>query len=142
MRRRQFITLLGAAVAGPLAARAQQSGTVYRIGVLMLTSFPSEIEALRQGLHQLGYVEGRNLTLDVRSAEGRAERLTDLAAELVQLPVDLLVAYTTPGVLAAQRATTTLPIVAAVMTDHVQAGAAESLAHPGGNITGSVVSLA
>ena len=88
----------------------------------------------------MGYVEGRDLTLEVRSAEGKAERLADLAAELVHLPVDLMVAYTTGGVLAAQRATTTLPIIAAVMTDPVEAGIAESLAHPGGNITGSFAS--
>ena len=74
---------------------------------------PFAIEELRQGLRELGYVEGRNLTLEVRSAEGREERLADLAAELVRLPVDLIVAHTTAGVLAAKRATTTLPIVAA-----------------------------
>jgi putative ABC transport system substrate-binding protein len=119
------------------AAEARQPVKGYRIGVLMFTSSPVAIEELRQGLHELGYVEGRNLTLEVRSAEGRAERLADLAAELVRLPVDLIVAHTTGGVLAAQHATTTLPIVAAVMTDPVQAGSAESLAHPGGNITGS-----
>ena len=83
---------------------------------------------------------GQNLTLEVRSAEGHVERLADLAAELVRLPVDLIVAHTTPGVLAAQHATTTLPIVAAVMTDPVQAGSGTSLAHPGGNITGSFAS--
>jgi len=113
---------------------------VHRIGVLMFTSSPVAIEELRQGLHEVGYVEGRNLTLEVRSAEGRAERLADLATELVRLPVDLIVAYTTTGVLAARHATTTLPIVAAVMTDPVQAGVAESLAHPSGNITGSFAS--
>src|SRR5262245_31828183 len=122
------------------ATEAQQPVKVHRIGVLMFTSSPSIIEELRQGLHELGYVEGRNLTLEVRSAEGRRERLADLAAELVRLPVDLIVAHTTSGVLAAKRATTTLPIVAAVMTDPVEAGVVESLAHPGGNITGSFVS--
>jgi len=122
-----------------LGVAAQQPVKVHRIGVLMFTSSPVAIEALRQGLHEVGYVEGRNLTLEVRSAEGRAERLADLAAELVRLPVDLIVAHTTGGVLAAQRATTTLPIVAAVMTDPVQARVAESLAHPSGNITGSFI---
>jgi putative ABC transport system substrate-binding protein len=121
----------------PLGVAAPQPVKVHRIGVLMFTSSPAAIEELRQGLHEVGYVEGRNLTLEVRSAEGRAERLADLAAELVHLPVDLIVAHTTAGVLAAQRATTTLPIVAAVMTDPVQVGSAENLAHPGGNITGS-----
>ena len=124
----------------PCAAEAQQPGKVHRIGVLMFTSSPFAIEELRQGLRELGYVEGRNLTLEVRSAEGRAERLADLAAELVRLPVDLIVAHTTAGVLAAKHATTTLPIVAAVMTDPVEAGTVESLARPGGNITGSFLS--
>jgi putative ABC transport system substrate-binding protein len=124
-----LLPLLGVAAPPPVK--------VHRIGVLMFTSSPLAIENLQQGLHELGYVEGQNITLEVRSAEGRAERLADLAAELVHFPVDLIVAHTTAGVLAAQRATTTLPIVAAVMTDPVQAGTAESLAHPSGNITGS-----
>jgi len=124
----------------PLGVAAPPPVKVHRIGVLMFTSSPVAIEELRQGLHEVGYVEGRNLTLEVRSAEGRAERLADLATELVRLPVDLIVAYTTTGVLAARHATTTLPIVAAVMTDPVQAGVAESLAHPSGNITGSFAS--
>jgi putative ABC transport system substrate-binding protein len=124
----------------PRIAEEQQPRQGYRIGVLMFTSSPLALEELRQGLRELGYVEGRNLTLEVRSAEGRVERLADLAAELVRLPVDLIVAHTTAGVLAAKRATTTLSIVAAVMTDPVEARAVESLAHPGGNITGSFVS--
>src|SRR5262245_25891027 len=123
----------------PRAGEAQQPVKVHRIGVLMFSSLPFAIEELRQGLHELCYVEGQNLRLEVRSAEGNVERLAGLAAELVRLPVDLIVAHTTSGVLAAKRATTTLPIVAAVMTDPVQAGSAESLAHPGGNITGSFV---
>jgi putative ABC transport system substrate-binding protein len=135
-----ILTLALSILVAPRAAEAQQPVKVHRIGVLMFTSSPFAIEELRQGLHELGYVEGRNLTLEVRSAEGKAERLADLAAELVRLPVDLIVAHTTAGVLAAKHATTTLPIVAAVMTDPVQAGSAESLAHPGGNITGSFAS--
>jgi ABC-type uncharacterized transport system substrate-binding protein len=134
-----LILALGFLVA-PRAAEAQQPVKVHRIGVLMFTSSPFAIEELRQGLRELGYVEGRNLTLEVRSAEGRRERLADVATELVRLPVDLIVAHTTAGVLAARHATTTLPIVAAVMTDPVEAGSVESLAHPGGNITGSFVS--
>jgi len=130
---------LGILVA-PRATAAPPPRKVHRIGVLMFTSLPGAIEQLWRGLHELGYVEGRDLTLEIRSAEGKAERLADLAAELVHLPVDLIVAYTTGGVLAAQRATTTLPIIAAVMTDPVEAGIAESLAHPGGNITGSFAS--
>jgi len=132
-----LVLALGCLVA-PCTAEAQQPGKVHRIGVLLFTS--AAIEELRQGLRELGYVEGRNLTLEVRSAEGRAERLADLAAELVRLPVDLIVAHTTGGVRAAKRTTTTLPIVAAVMSDPVEAGTVESLARPGGNITGSFVS--
>ena len=134
-----LVLALGCLVA-PRRAEAQQPVKVHRIGVLMFTSSPFAIEEMRQGLHELGYVEGRNLTLEVRSAEGRRERLADLAAELVRLPVDLIVAHTTAGVLAAKHATTTLPIVAAVMTDPVEAGSVESLARPGGNITGSFLS--
>jgi putative ABC transport system substrate-binding protein len=130
---------LGCLVA-PHAAEAQQPVKVHRIGVLMYTSQPSSVEELRLGLRELGYVEGRNLTLEVRSAEGRRERLDDLAAELIRLPADLIVAHTTTGVLAARRTTTTLPIVAAVMSDPVEVGIVESLARPGGNVTGSFVS--
>jgi len=130
---------LGCLVA-PRTAAAQQPGKVHRIGVLTFTSSPFAIEELRQGLRELGYVEARNLILEVRSAEGRRERLADLAAELVQLPVDLIVAHTTQGVVAAKHATTTLPIVAAIMSDPIEAGIVESLAHHGGNITGSFVS--
>jgi ABC-type uncharacterized transport system substrate-binding protein len=134
-----IILVLGCLVA-LRAAEAQQPVKVHRIGVLMFTSSPFVIEELRQGLRELGYVEGRNLMLEVRSAEGRRERLDDLAAELVRLPVDLIVAHTTTGVVAAKRATTTLPIVAAVMSDPVEVGIVESLARPGGNVTGSFVS--
>ena len=89
-----LVLALGCLVA-PRRAEAQQPVKVHRIGVLMFTSSPFFIEELRQGLRELGYVEGRNLTLEVRSAEGRRERLADLAAELVRLPVDLIVAHTT-----------------------------------------------
>src|SRR5262245_28635680 len=135
-----IVTLALGLLVVPLATEAQQPVKVHRIGVLMYTSAASGMEALRQGLHELGYVEGRNLTLEVRSAEGNVERLADLAAELVRLPVDLIVAHTILGVQAAKQATTTRPIVAAVMPDPVLAGSAESLAHPGGNITGSFIS--
>ena len=134
-----IVTLTLSMLVAPRVAEVQPL-QVHHIGVLVFTSQPLAIEGLRQELHALGYVEGRNLTLEVRSADGNVERLADLAAELVRLPVDLIVAHTTPAVLAAQHATTTLPIVAAVMTDPVQAGSAESLAHPGGNITGSFAS--
>src|SRR5262249_38926927 len=124
----------------------QQPGKVYRIGVLEPASAAEGaggLEALRQGLRELGYVEGRNLTLEVRWAEGRPERLPDLAAELVRLPVDLIVTGGNAGVLAAKHATMTLPIVMVSMgmDDPVDKAIGESLAHPGGNITGSLVSL-
>ena len=136
---------LGCLVA-PRAAEAQQPGKVHRIGVLGASSaaaFAPDLEALRQGLRELGYVEGRNLTLEFRWAEGRPERLADLVAELVRLPVDLIVTHSNPGVLAAKHATTTLPIVVVGMgmDDPVDKEIVESLAHPGGNITGWVVSL-
>ena len=134
-----LVLALGCLVA-PRPAEAQQPVKVHRIGVLMFTSSSFVIEELRQGLRELGYVKGQNLRLEVRSAEERRERLDDLAAKLIRLPVDLIVAHTTPGVLAAKHATTTLPIVVAVMTDPVEAGIVESLARPGGNITGSFVS--
>jgi putative tryptophan/tyrosine transport system substrate-binding protein len=125
------------------AAEAQQSVKVYRIGFLGLGSAADmvfSIEPLRQGLRELGYIEGRNLTLEYRGAEGRLEHLADLAVELVRLPVDLIVTYAV-GVRAAKHATTTLPIVVlSVGGDLVEAGIVESLARPGGNITGSFYS--
>jgi putative ABC transport system substrate-binding protein len=123
------------------AAEAQGPGKVYRIGVLGLGYAAADInvvrlENLRLGLRELGYVEGRNLTLEYRWAEGRPERLADLADELVRLPVDLMVTWGTVGVQVAKHTTTTLPIVAAIMGDPVENGIVESLARPGGNITG------
>jgi putative tryptophan/tyrosine transport system substrate-binding protein len=138
MRRRQFITLLGgAAAAWPLAARAQQ-GKLVRIGVLVLTSADAQSlgRALREGLRELGYAEGQNFTFEFRSAEGNVDRLSDLAAELVRLPVDVIVATFTPCALAAKQATTTIPIVMAAVADPVGAGLVQTLARPGGNITG------
>jgi putative ABC transport system substrate-binding protein len=138
-----LILTLGCLVA-PHTAAAQQPGKVHRIGFLGFGSAAAgsgSVESLRQGLRELGYVEGRNLTLEYRYAEGRQERLADLAAELVRLPVDLIVTSTTLGVRAAQHATTTLPIVVASMSgDPVEQGMVESLARPGGNITGLFVS--
>jgi putative tryptophan/tyrosine transport system substrate-binding protein len=138
MRRREFITLLGsAAAAWPLAARAQQ-GKLSRIGVLVLTSADSQslAKALREGLREFGYTEGQNFAFEFRSADGNAERLPDLAAELVRLSVDVIVATFTPCVLAAKQATTTIPIVMAAVADPVGSGLVQSLARPGGNITG------
>jgi putative ABC transport system substrate-binding protein len=139
VKRRQFITLLGGAAAWPLAARAQQSGKVYRIGFLGVTSlaeYGDRVEAVRTGLRRLGYEEGKNIVIHYRWAEGRYERLPELAAELVQLNVDVIVTHSTPGSRAAKDATSTIPIVAN-SGDPVEAGLVDSLARPGGNLTGT-----
>jgi putative tryptophan/tyrosine transport system substrate-binding protein len=140
MRRREFITLLsGAAVAWPLAARAQQPG-VARVGFLGSVSaagYASRLEALRAGLRDFGYVEGRNLIIETRWAEGNYDRLPGLVAELLELRVDAIVTHATPGTLAAKRATTIVPIVMALGNDPVETGLVASLARPGGNVTGS-----
>jgi putative tryptophan/tyrosine transport system substrate-binding protein len=137
MRRREFIAALGGAAAAlPLAARAQQS-KVARIGVLYIgladeQSFKTEF---REGLRELGYVEGQNIAFDFRSAEGKLDRLPRLAADLVQLNVDVIVALYVPSALAAKQATREIPIVI-VAADPVEVGIVSSLARPGGNITG------
>jgi putative tryptophan/tyrosine transport system substrate-binding protein len=139
MKRREFITLLGGAAAWPLAARAQQAGKVPRIGFLGLafpSTFASRLEGFRLGLRDFGYVEGTNITIEYRWAEGRYERLPELAAELVRSNVELIVTHGTPGSLAAKRATTTIPIVMASIGDPVASGIVASVARPGGNITG------
>src|SRR5262247_2998750 len=138
-RRREFITLLGGAAAWPLAARAQQAGKVPRIGFLGLTSpsdRPSLLDAFRQGLRELGWVEGQNIVIDYRYAEGRVDRLPDLAAELVRLKVDLIVSWGTQGVTAAKNATEQIPIVMIAVRDPVGIGLIASLPRPGGNVTG------
>ena len=119
MKRREFITLLGgAAAAWPLAARAQPSGKTYRIGFLGVFSYAEyrrQVDALRTGLRQLGYEEGKNIVIEYRWAEGRYDRLPELAAELVKLNVDVLVTHSTPGARAAKQATSTIPIVLAAV---------------------------
>ena len=119
-------------------AEAQQPAKIPRIGILNPTSssfFLPRVEAFRQRLRELGYVEGKNILIEYRYAEGKFERLTDLAAELVQLKVDVIVTAG-PGVLAAKKASTTIPIVFGAASDPVGAGIVSSLARPGGNITG------
>ena len=121
-------------------AEAQQPGKIYRIGFLSPTSASSNVdrvEALRAGLRDLGYVEGKNLIIEFRWAEGKFDRLPELAAELVRLNVDVIVTVSTPGIRAAKNATTTIPIVMATSGDPVGFGFVASLARPGGNITGS-----
>src|SRR5262245_9685123 len=138
MRRREFLTLLtGAAVGWPVAANAQEAKVV-RIGWLgqNLAPNPQAREAFRQGLRDLGYVEGRNLLIEYRDAEGNNERLPALAAELVALKVDVIVAPTTPAALAAKQPTRTIPIVFTNVADPVGNGLVTGLARPGGNVTG------
>jgi putative tryptophan/tyrosine transport system substrate-binding protein len=140
VKRREFITLLGGTAAWPLAARAQQAGKVARIGFLGATSpagIESRLERFRAGLRDLGYVEGKDIFIDFRWAEGNYARLAEYAAELVRLKVDILVTYGTPGTLAAKKATETVPIVMLVSGDAVATGIIASLARPGGNVTGS-----
>ena len=135
--RRQFITLLGGAAAWPLAARAQQAGKIWRLGLLQPGAPPEPlVDAIRARLRELGYVEGRDLTVEARWAEGKLERLDALAAELISLNVDVIVAFTTPAALAARHATNTIPIVFTAVGDPVGAGVVASLARPGGNATG------
>ena len=141
MRRREFLGVLsGAAAAWPMVARAeQQVGKAYRIGLLTRktdASVSTQIEAFRQGLRDLGWMEGRNIGIEYRDAEGQGERLPMLAAELVALNVDVIVTVDTPPTQAAKRATSTIPIVIAVSADPVGAGLVQSLGRPGGNTTG------
>ena len=138
--RRTFLgTVAGGLLAAPLAAGAQQAGKVYRIGYLASyssTTAPHRIEPFRQGLRELGWVEGKNIVIEYRWAEGRYERLPDLAAELVRLKVDVIVAAPTAAAVAAKNATGTIPIVMLGASDPVGLGLIASLARPGGNVTG------
>ena len=138
MDRRAFLGLAAAGmVAAPRATRAQQTGKIHRIGFLSLSSGPGPpAETFRQQLHELGYVEGRNLVIEYRWAAGKLERLPELAAELVRLKVEVIVASATPNAEAAKRATSTIPIVMAAVADPVGSGLVDSLARPGGNVTG------
>jgi ABC-type uncharacterized transport system substrate-binding protein len=140
LERREFITLLGgAAAAWPLAARAQRSGKTYQIGFLGVFSYAEYqrlTDALRTGLRQLGYEEGRNIVIHYRWAEGRYDHLPELAAELVKLNLDALVTHSTPGALAAKQATSAIPIVVTAVGDPIDSGLVASLARPGGNLTG------
>ena len=139
IRRREFlVTLGGAAAAWPLAARAQQPGKVYRIGVftsgapLMSKTWSIFID----GLKELGWTEGKNIAFEPRYAENNLDRLPELAAELVRLNVDVILAFGTLAPLAAKRASATVPIVMANAGDPLGSGLVASLARPGGNVTG------
>jgi len=142
--RRTFLLALGL---GSLAALtetlAQQQGKVRRIGFLGAISasgYASQVEGFRSGLRDFGYVEGKNLVVEYRWAEGRYERLPELVAELIRSKVDVIVTHGTPGTRAAKQATTTIPIVMAIVADPVATGIVASFARPGGNITGSTYS--
>jgi putative tryptophan/tyrosine transport system substrate-binding protein len=145
MKRRDFVTLLGsAAAAWPLAARAQQpigrTGKMPRLGILMpgtAAHSAATYDPFYRGLHELGYIEGQNLAIERRNGDWKLDRLPRLAAELVGLNVDILVAWSTTAANIAKQATNSIPIVAAVMADPVGDGLVASLARPGGNVTGT-----
>jgi len=137
MRRREFMALIGGAAALPLSARAQQAARkIPRIGIIDDAPL---WDAYRQGMREHGYVEGKSIAYEYRSSEGKAERLPAAAAELVRLPVDLIATYGTPPSRAAKAATSTIPIVAIAVGDPVAAGLVQSLARPGGNVTGNTI---
>jgi putative ABC transport system substrate-binding protein len=131
-----ILTLALGFVLAPLAANAPQPGKVYRIGVLATTYWPP-FDAFREGLRELGYVEGQNITLEYRWAEQRAKLFPDLAAYLVRLKVDVIVTWGTPAAQAAKQATSTIPIVMASSGDAMRTGLVTSLARPHGNLTGA-----
>ena len=140
MRRIGLAVILALSLAlAPLAAEAQPPGKVYRMGYLYsgsATSSPRAPEAFREGLRELGWVEGRNIVIDYRFAEGRFDRLPDLAAELVRLKVNVIVAWPTPPTIAAKNATGTIPIVMIGVGYPIELGLIASLARPGRNVTG------
>ena len=138
MNRRTFIVTAAGLLAAPLVGEAQQA-KLYRVGLLLQGSPPapgSQPGLLTRTLHDLGYIEGRNIVFDRRWADGKSERFPGLVAELVALQPAVIVAQTTPGTKAAMQATTTIPIVMVDVTDPVGSGFVASLARPGGNVTG------
>ena len=140
MKRRAFITLLGgAAVASPFAALAQHAARVWRIGFITHSTNDAAYASLFERLRELGYVEGQNIIVERRYAEGRAERFQEFAAEMVRLKADVVITSTTPAALALRNATTTVPIVIPTAIDPVGTGLIAGLAHPGGNITGGAL---
>ena len=140
MRRRQFIALLGTvATLGPTHASAQQPSKTYLIGYLAPAEIPYVIKALKDGLRKLGYIEGHNLEVEYRFLPAEGASVDTLATELVKLGPKVIVTAGTAMTVAAQRATTTIPIVMAPVADPLRAGIVKSLAHPGGNVTGTML---
>src|SRR5262245_27223234 len=137
MDRRAFVTRLGAALAAPLGARAQQTGKVYRIGFLRVGQPPTTfVEAFQQGLRARGYIDGRNIGIEYRSTDGSFDELPRLATELVRFNVDVILAAGAPAAFAARSATAKVPIIFVHVYDPVEIGLVTSVAHPGGNVTG------
>jgi putative tryptophan/tyrosine transport system substrate-binding protein len=144
VKRREFITLLGGAVAAwPLAAHAQSAGGMRRIGFLGggTVSLQPIYNGLLQGMRELGYREGKDFVVEWRLAEGQYERFTEFAAEMVRLKVEVIVVSTPAGIRPTQQATSTIPIVMGYSTDPIGSGFVTSLARPGGNVTGLASSL-
>jgi putative ABC transport system substrate-binding protein len=142
-RRRFTASMVGAVLCAPLAAEAQQAGKIYRIGFLWESPavFPDAIEAFRQGLRDLGYVEGRNIAIEYRWAEGKPERMREFAEDLVRLKVDIIMAPSSVYTGAAKRATSAIPIIFMSHADPIGSGHVASLARPGGNITGLTIMM-
>ena len=143
MKRRDFISLFSGAAILPLAVAAQTPPRIPRVGFLGASSPTAtgrNLDVLRQGLRALGYVEGQTIALEVRWAEGRPERMSELVVELLRLEIDVLVVGSSPAALAAKKATQTVPIVMVAVTDPVALGLVTSLARPGGNVTGLTLS--
>jgi putative ABC transport system substrate-binding protein len=151
MNRREFITLLGGAAAWPVAAYAQLTGRVYRVALVFTTSPVSEMagsdpvhpmaRSFVQGLRALGYLQGQNLVLEHRSAEGKFERFPEIMRELVLSKVDVIVTVTNPMTQAAKDVTSTVPIVVAYSVSPVEHGLVQSLSRPGGNVTGFTMNV-
>jgi putative ABC transport system substrate-binding protein len=149
MERRTFLALVpGGLLVAPLAAQAQEAGKVYRIGLLLPAPAPASgvmppiiVPSFLAGMRERGWREGQGFVLEPRYAEGKVERLPELAAELVRLKVDMLVAMGTPAAMAAKQATTTIPVVFGLVGDPVASGVVPNLARPGGNVTGMSLHL-
>jgi putative tryptophan/tyrosine transport system substrate-binding protein len=140
MRRRELMLLLGGAVASwPLAGARAQQQAMPLVAFLSPRTFATNIDAFRRGLRELGYIEGQNIALEVRSAEGDNRRLPPLAAELVSLKPDVIVTNSEPAIRVVKEVAGTIPIVMSIVGDAVALGFAQSLAHPGGNLTGQTI---